>query len=124
MLLRCEWGLLTSEPRAVDACVDFGEAFPEHPSVRTLTYAAGRLAEIELRDDVLAESVYSRAALASSYTGLPATDALLARARVRARLGNREGALADLTLYANATGRRAEGPAVTEILKLLKLTPP
>jgi hypothetical protein len=99
MRLRCEQRLLRArDHRAVEACRAFSQQHPQHPGARTLSYAAGRVAE-DLQDLGGAEEEYSRALLLSPFAGLPATDALLARARVRAARGNTDEARADLRLY-------------------------
>jgi hypothetical protein len=100
MRLRCEQRMLRArDRRAVDACRAFAQRHPEHPGARALAFAAGRVAEDDLGDLALAEEEYSRALLLSPFVGLPSTDALLARARVRAARGDLDEARADLRLY-------------------------
>ncbi len=95
--LRCERALLLWRDRAaVDACEDFELAFPDDAAVRTLAFAAGRLAEDALADFALAEAHYDRAVVLSRFSGDPAVDALLARARVRLVMGERDKARGDL----------------------------
>ncbi|HEY4221151.1 MAG TPA: hypothetical protein VGO62_07405, partial [Myxococcota bacterium] len=64
---------------------------------------------------------YSRALLLSPFVGLPGTDALLARARVRQARGDVDEARADLRLYlANEPSGRAD-PAVAALAQALGL---
>lgn len=116
MRLRCEQRLLRArDRRALDACRAFGQQHPEHPGARTLSYAAGRVAEDELGDLAAAEEEYSRALLLSPFAGLPATDVLLARARVRGALGDLEEARADLRLYLHQEPLAERDPSVRRL---------
>jgi tetratricopeptide (TPR) repeat protein len=100
MRMACEWGLkYRQDRRAVADCQAFGRAFPAHPATRALALAAGSAAETRLGDLELAVAEYSRALLVSEYAGVPGTDALVARARARAKMGERDEAQADLRLY-------------------------
>ncbi len=118
--LRCELGLrLRADRPAVEACQAFGRAYPLHPSARTLAMAAGQVAETRLLDLTLAVGEYSRALMVSEYAGVTSTDALLARARARAKLGDNVEGQADLRLYLHVAPEaynRAEVRALAEEL--------
>ena len=63
----------------------------------------------------------ARALVLSPFVGMPGTDALLARARVRADLGNLDEARADLRLYlANEPSGRTD-PAIIALAGRLDL---
>lgn len=125
MRVRCELRLLRlRDVKAVEACRAFAQEHPEHPGARTLSFAAGRLAEDTLGDLALAEEEYSRALLLSPFSGLPATDALLARARVRAARGNVDEARADLRLYLHNEPGADRNAAVRDLVSRLKLQLP
>jgi hypothetical protein len=124
MRLRCEQLLLrVRDASAVAACRAFAREHPEHPGARTLSFAAGRLAEDTLGDLALAEEAYTRALLLSPFSGLPGTDALLARARVRAARGDVDEARADLRLYLHNEPQAAADGAVRELMTDLGLSP-
>jgi tetratricopeptide (TPR) repeat protein len=121
---RCEHGLLTARDRAtVDACRAFAQRFPSDPAVRVLAYAAGRVAEDELDDPAVAEQEYERALLLSPVSGAPATDALWARARVRAKQGELDEARADLRLYIAQVPSARHDEAVVALARTLGLVP-
>lgn len=125
MRVRCELGLLYRRDRAaVDACRAFSQNFPEHPGARVLSFAAGRVAEDELGELELAEAEYGRALLLSPLAGLPSTDALLARARVRAARGVLDEARADLRLYLHQEPAGHGDPAVQALMRRLGVQAP
>jgi hypothetical protein len=120
--LRCAQGLLHRRDRTtVEACRAFARAFPEDPAVRTLALAAGRVAEDDLGDLELAEEEYERALLLSPFSGLPSTDALFARARVRAKLGELDEARADLRLYLHQEPAARHEAHVQELMQALDI---
>jgi hypothetical protein len=118
--LRCAQGLLARRDLStVEACRSFGRAFPQDPAARTLALAAGRVAEDDLGDLALAEEEYERALLLAPFSGLPATDALLARARVRAKQGELDEARADLRLYLHQEPAARHQPDVAALMQSL-----
>lgn len=122
---RCERGLLTTRDRAaVDACQLFARRFPDDPAVRTLAFAAGRVAEDELGDLALAEAEYDRAILLSPFAGVSASDALFARARVRQQQGEVDEARADLRLYLATEPAARHDPAVVALARALEILGP
>lgn len=125
MRVRCEVGLLYRRDRAaLDACRAFAQQWPEHPGARVLSFAAGRVAEDELGDLAAAEAEYGRAMLLAPLAGLPSTDALLARARVRAARGVLDEARADLRLYLHQEPAAAADPGVRALMVGLAIEPP
>lgn len=122
MRVRCEAGLLYRRDRAtLEACRSFAQQWPEHPGARVLAFAAGRLAEDELGDLEAAEAEFGRAILLAPLAGLPSTDALLARARVRASLGVLDEARSDLRLYLHQEPAAAAEPSVRALMERLEL---
>jgi hypothetical protein len=122
MQVRCEQRLLHKRDReAVEACRAFGLEHPEHPAVRTLAFAAGRVAEDDVGDLEAAEEAYSRALLLSPFVGVTGTDALLARARVRAARDDLDNARADLRLYLHNEPAGKNDPAVAALASRLGL---
>ncbi|MCC7072433.1 MAG: hypothetical protein IT383_13980 [Deltaproteobacteria bacterium] len=122
MRVRCELGLLKRRDRAtLEACRAFAQQWPEHPGARVLAFAAGRLAEDELGDLAAAEAEFGRAILLAPLAGLPSTDALLARARVRASLGVLDEARSDLRLYLHQEPAAASEPSVRALMVRLDL---
>ncbi|OGQ10592.1 MAG: hypothetical protein A2138_07580 [Deltaproteobacteria bacterium RBG_16_71_12] len=125
MRVRCEVGLLYRRDRAaLEACRAFAQQWPEHPGARVLSFAAGRVAEDELGDLAAAEAEYGRAMLLAPLAGLPSTDALLARARVRAARGVLDEARADLRLYLHQEPAAAGDPAVRALMMRLGIEAP
>lgn len=103
--LSCELRLrYARDATAVTTCRTFGQRFPSHPAARPLAFGAGGLAE-ELGDLRGAVDEYSRAVVLAPLSGSMASEALFARARVRARLGDLDEARADLRLFLRADPR-------------------
>ncbi|MCC7111609.1 MAG: hypothetical protein IT382_20105 [Deltaproteobacteria bacterium] len=125
MRVRCELRLLYRRDRsAVEACRAFSQNVPEHPGARVLSFAAGRVAEDELGELEVAEAEYGRALLLSPVAGLPSTDALLARARVRAARGVLDEARADLRLYLHQEPAGRSDPSVQALMLRLGVQAP
>lgn len=123
--LRCEWGLKHRGDRAaVEACRAFGRSYPAHPAVRSLAIAAGHVAETRLDDLSMAVEEYSRALVVSEYAGVPGSEALLARARARARLGDLPEAQADLRLYLHVAPEAYHRPDIRLLATELRVPPP
>jgi tetratricopeptide (TPR) repeat protein len=120
--LRCEWGLAHRGDRAaVEDCRTFGRAHPDHPAAPALAFGAGRLAEIRLHDLPLAVAEYSRALLVADAAGVPSPEALFARARARAALGDAEEARADLRLYLHVAPEARHRDEVRALATALEL---
>jgi hypothetical protein len=103
--LSCELRLrYLRDATAVTTCRAFGQRFPSHPAARPLAFGAGGLAE-ELGDLRGAVDEYSRAVVLAPLSGSMASEALFARARVRARLGDLDEARADLRVFLRADPR-------------------
>ena len=99
MRLSCELRLRhRRDTVAVEACRAFGERFPNDRAARPLAFAAGGLAE-ELGDLDGAIDEYTRSIVLAPFMGASGADGLLARARVRTRLGQLDEARADLRVY-------------------------
>ncbi len=91
---------------AVTSCRTFGQRFPADTAARALAFGAGGLAE-ELGDLRGAVDEYTRAIVLAPLGGTSGADALLARARVRTRLGDLDEARADLRVYLQSDRRPA-----------------
>jgi tetratricopeptide (TPR) repeat protein len=125
MRLICEWSLrYRGDAEAVASCQAFGQHYPAHPDMRSLALAAGRIAEFRLLDLRLAEREYSRAILLSQYANTPGTAALLARARCRSKIGEREEARADLRLFLHIQPEAKWREDVRSLAKTLDFTLP
>ncbi len=121
--LLCQWSLAErSDREAVMFCKAVAERFGQDPDVRRLALAAGRVAEHDLEDMDLARRLYTRAILVSQYAGLASTEALLARARVLARMGERDAAAADLRLYIHRHPEATYQDDVAELMRSLGVT--
>jgi tetratricopeptide (TPR) repeat protein len=120
---RCIEGLRVRRDRAaLGDCRTFGQQFPGHPSARALAFGAGGLAEElgALRDAV---DAYSRAFLLSPLVGATGDDALLARSRVHAALGDLDEARSDLRIYLHRAPQARQDPEVARLLDALGLMP-
>ena len=84
----------------------FGQRFPAYAAARALAFGAGGLAE-ELGDLRGAVDEYTRAIVLAPLLGTSGADALLARARVRTRLGDLDEARADLRVLLQSERRPA-----------------
>jgi len=122
MGLSCEWGLLFRGDRsAVDACDAFARAHPGDKAVQRLAVATGRVAEERLGDPARAVEAYTRALLVGPAADVASHDALLARARCRADLGQLEAARADLRLYLSVDADAARRDEVRALAARLSL---
>jgi tetratricopeptide (TPR) repeat protein len=120
---RCVEGLRVRRDRtALDDCRIFGQRFPGHPAARALAFGAGGLAE-ELGALSSAADAYTRAFLLSPLVGATGDDALLARARVHAALGNVDEARADLRIYLHRAPQTKDSPEVVRLVRILGLAP-
>lgn len=107
MRLSCELRLRhRRDSAAVAACRSFGQRFPGDRAALPLAFAAGGLAE-ELGDLDDAIDEYTRSIVLAPFMGGSGADGLLARARVRTRLGELDEARADLRLYLQKQRRPA-----------------
>jgi tetratricopeptide (TPR) repeat protein len=118
---RCIDGLRSRRDRAaLEDCRVFGQRFPAHASARALAFGAGGLAE-ELGLPREALAAYSRAVLLSPLVGSASDDALLARARVHAGLGEVDEARADLLIYLHRSPQAAGAADVERLRRALRL---
>jgi hypothetical protein len=118
---RCAGGLRARRDRAaIDDCRVFGQRFPGHPAARALAFGAGGLAEeLGLPRDAI--DAYSRAILLSPLVGAAWDDALLARARVHAEVGDLEQARADLRIYLHRSPAAVGHDDVQRLRRALRL---
>jgi tetratricopeptide (TPR) repeat protein len=118
---RCIDGLRARRDRgALDDCRVFGQRFPAHPAARALAFGAGGLAE-ELGMPREAIAAYSRAILLSPLVGSTWDDALLARARLYADVGELDEARADLRIYLHRSPEAIDNADVARLRSALHL---
>jgi tetratricopeptide (TPR) repeat protein len=118
--LRCTLGLrYRRDARAVSACAAFGQRFPDDPAARALAFGAGGLAE-ELGLLPAAVDAYSRVIVLSPLVGATWHDALFARARARAALGDLDEASGDLRIYLRQNPSAASSDDVVALMRTLR----